>query len=240
MDITNINQVIRAMCVEVKEQEKSTLNWQLLTEEDLLYEVVISIFSSQMVFELAIATVDKLRELGRLQLPQPGLNFEEYKLSIITVLSEPIPIVGNNGITRFVKPRFKNRLATFLTTNIIEIYGRGYSVKQILFSANSVKKAREALIRHVQGFGPKQSSLFLRRVGYCTDLAVLDIHVLDYLRLAKGLTLQANKLSCLSFYEHIENKFREVADSFGYSVGCVDLATWLTMRVAKRGNYLWA
>ena len=40
------------------------------------------------------------------------------------------------------------------------------------------------------------------------------------------------------FYEEIEETFREVAADFGHSLGCVDLATWLTMRVAKRDALL--
>ena len=89
-------------------------------------------------------------------------------------------------------------------------------------------------MQYVWGFGPKQASLFLRRVGYCSDLAVLDVHVLDYLQLARGLSPSPSKLGRLSFYEEIEDTFREISVEFGYSVGCVDLATWVAMRVAKK------
>lgn len=94
------------------------------------------------------------------------------------------------------------------------------------------------MILSVWGFGPKQASLFLRRVGYCADLAVLDVHVLDYLHLTRGLRIAPNRLGRLSCYEEIEDTFREIASRFGHSLGCVDLATWLTMRVAKREAYL--
>jgi N-glycosylase/DNA lyase len=73
---------------------------------------------------------------------------------------------------------------------------------------------------------------------WCADLAVLDVHVLDYLQLARGLSLSPSKLGRLSLYEEIENTFREISAEFGHSMGCVDLATWLTMRVVKKEAFL--
>jgi N-glycosylase/DNA lyase len=63
---------------------------------------------------------------------------------------------------------------------------------------------------------------------------VLDRHVLDYFRLALGANAESAVLGRLSGYERIETEFQRVATAFGHSVGCVDLALWVTMRVAKR------
>ena len=114
------------------------------------------------------------------------------------------------------------------------IYKRNMSLRMILCSAQSSRHARELLVEAVWGFGPKQASLFLRRIGFCSSLAVLDTHVLDYLRLARGIDPKPGVLSRLSTYEKIEAEFKIVAEEFGHSVGCVDLAMWITMRVAKR------
>jgi len=111
---------------------------------------------------------------------------------------------------------------------------QGQSLRKILFSAGSAREAREILVKQVWGFGPKQASLFLRRVGYSAQLAVLDTHILDYLRLARGIDPKPSALSRLPSYEQIEAEFQRVAADFGHSVGCVDLAMWVTMRVAKR------
>jgi N-glycosylase/DNA lyase len=107
-------------------------------------------------------------------------------------------------------------------------------VRGILFSARSARHARELLVNAVSGFGPKQASLFLRRVGYCSELAILDTHILDYLRMAHGIDPKPGMLSRLTSYERIEVEFQRVASEFGHAVGCVDLAMWITMRVAKR------
>lgn len=238
MNMYIINRTIRAMCIEVEAQGGPMQDWRRLTEDELRYEAAVCMFGSQMVFELAVATADRLRSEGFLRPQKSGLNSVEYEAKVIAALSEPLPISAKDSTTRWVRPRFKNRLASLLTTTVTEMYRKNRSIRELLFSAKSAKEARESLMQNVWGFGPKQSSLFLRRVGYCADLAVLDVHVLDYLRLARGLTLSPSRLGCLPFYEKIEDTFREVAAEFGYSLGCVDLATWLTMRVAKREAYL--
>lgn len=238
MKVKVINQTIRKMCIEIKAQGRGLQNWQLLTEEELLYEAAVCVIGSQMKFESAVAIADRLRDTYLLRPQRYGFDCATLEISIVNVLSEPVAVLDNNGATRCVRPRFKNRIASLLTLTISEIYGKSKTIRQLLLRAETAKEAREVMVQNVWGFGPKQASLFLRRIGYCADLAVLDIHVLDYLRLTRGVTIPLSKLGRLQFYEEVEDNFREIAIEFGYSVGCVDLATWLTMRVAKREAYL--
>lgn len=237
MNADIINRTIDAMCSEITAQCGSVPDWRLLTEDELLYEAAICIFGSQMQFELAVATADRLQNRGLLH-SKHLLEMADYETLILNALSEPLPLTDKDGGVRRVRARFRNRLASLLTTTVAEIYGTGNSLRRLLFSADGAKDARKALMLSVWGFGPKQASLFLRRVGYCADLAVLDVHVLDYLHLTCGLRVTPSRLGRLSCYEEIEDTFREVASRFGHSLGCVDLATWLTMRVAKREAYL--
>lgn len=237
MDVEVINRTIDAMCSEIQAQGNSSLDWKLLAEDELLYEAAICIFGSQMQFELAVAAVERLRDRGMMR-SQHLRDLANYESLILDALNQPLPLTCNDGSLRWVRARFKNRLASLLATTVAEVYGKGTSLRKILFAAQGPKDARKSLMLSVWGFGPKQASLYLRRVGYCADLAVLDVHVLDYLRLARGLRVAPNRLGRLSCYEEIEDAFRDVASRFGHSLGCVDLATWLTMRVAKRDAYI--
>lgn len=238
MTVDVINQTIRAMCLEIETQASATQNWQLMSEEEFLYEAAICIFGSQMVFEMAVATADRLREKKLLQPAPRSRSVQDIERDVVEALSDSLPIPAYDGTQRWVRPRFKNRLASLLAKTIGEIYGQSRTIRGFLSDARNAREARETLMQHVWGFGPKQASLFLRRVGYCADLAVLDVHVLDYLQLARGLSLSPSKLGRLPLYEEVEDTFREVAAEFGHSIGCVDLATWLTMRVAKREAFL--
>lgn len=238
MTITIINKTIRTICQELMRQRSQSRNWYMMTEEELLYEVSICIFGSQMLFEMAVAMADRLREWKLLQPTSHATTPKAIWQCFVCALSDPLPIINSDGVKLMLKPRFKKRLAFLLATTIKEIYGQSRTIRDFLYTASHAKEARELLIQHVWGFGPKQASLFLRRVGYSDDLAVLDIHVIDYLQMACGISLSRNKLSCLTFYEEIEDIFRTVAAQFGHSVGCVDFATWLTMRVAKREAFI--
>jgi N-glycosylase/DNA lyase len=232
-----LDHTIRVLCDEVKNSDRSDHDWRLLTEEELLHEAAICMFSSQMVFEVAESAANRLKERALLRPPGRTVRGDGYEASLVAALSEPLE-VERGGTVRYVLPRFRNRLASLLSTTVVSMHRQGQSLRKILISAGSARCARELLIEHVWGFGPKQASLFLRRVGYCAELAVLDTHVLDYLRITRGITPKPSALSRLKSYEMIETEFKIIDADFGHSVGCVDFAMWITMRVAKREAYL--
>lgn len=233
MNVQAVDRTIRVLCAEVKRSDRGIRDWQLRTEEELLHEASICMFSSQMVFEVADAAAGRLRERGLLRAPRRTIDRAEYEGRLSAALTEPLA-VERVGKVRHVRPRFRNRLASLLATTVATMHAQGQSLRKILFSSSSAREARERLIKQVWGFGPKQASLFLRRAGYCAELAVLDTHILDYLRVVRGIDPKPTVLARLAGYEQIEVEFQRVAAEFGHSVGCVDLAMWVTMRVAKR------
>ncbi len=233
MDVSSINYTIRGLCEEVAMLPVPGPLWPNISEEKLLAELALCIFSSQILFEVALGTVKHLKEVGLLN-PLTCGSVIDYTESVRAALIMPLEVATGNNVPRTTRVRFPNRLATLLASTVQRIYGSGISIGWILRSAESPYDARALLIKNVSGFGPKQASLYLRRTGYCSDLAVLDTHVIDYLRITNGIEISPSHLSKLSFYEKIEIEFAKIADQFGYTVGCVDLATWVTMRVAKR------
>lgn len=240
MNLFVINQTIQEMCLEVANIPQTKMNWRRLSEELILYEAAVCIFSSQMIFEVAEAAAKRILDFGLLRRRYLTGDFPDYKMLLLDAWSEPLMVANRAGFVREVRPRFRNRLASLLGDTINYIHRRGSSLRKILATALTPCHAREMLVKTVWGFGPKQASLFLRRIGFCSDLAVLDTHILDYLRLAKGFAPKPSTLARLPSYEEIEKEFSCIASEFGYSIGCVDLATWITMRVAKRETSLWA
>lgn len=233
-----VNRAIRAVCLEVNSLNTEGADWRLLTEDELFYETAVCVFGSQMMFETAVAAAERLKELGLLSWNEAAKLSDEYEGYVIRALSTAV-CINVNGTRRFVLPRFRNRLAAMLATTVTTLREERSSLSSLLRFAESAKHARKLLVSAVSGFGPKQASLFLRRVGYCSELAVLDTHVLDYLRLSLGIDPKPGALSRLHSYERIELEFFRVAREFGHAVGCVDLAMWVTMRVAKREAILW-
>lgn len=238
MSLQIINKAIMAMCGEVESQSHASTDWRQLSEAQLLYEVVVCIAGSQMLFEMAVGIADHLRACELLNPSDALFDGNTYEDRLIQSLSRQILMVTKEGTSRLVNPRFKNRLASLTASTVAKIYGEGLTIKKILKSTKSARSTREVLVSKVCGFGPKQASLFLRRIGYCSELAVLDVHVLDYLELAKGFSIKASTLGRLSVYERVEDEFRGIATQFGHAIGCVDLAMWVTMRVAKQEAYI--
>ncbi len=234
MTLALINQTIKELCSEAEATSSPDTAWHRLTEEELLQEAATCIFGSQMIYEVSVATAERLRQQGLLRHDQYGDNWQSvYETKLVASFSTPLT-VKVNGKKRTMRPRFKNRLASLLAKTVATMREQGTSLHRILSSAPSARDARKILIKMVWGFGPKQASLFLRRIGFCSELAVLDTHVLDYLRMARGIAPRPGTLSRLSGYERIEDEFQRLATEFGHAVGSLDLAMWVTMRVAKR------
>ena len=230
-----IDRAIRVLCSELGSLPSTATDWRFIAEEELLHEATVCIFSSQMLYEVAVAAANRVRANGLLSMDRISASALDYKARLLTALSEPLA-VEINGEHRRILPRFRNRLVFLLASTVEGVHSRQSTLQETLFSAQSPRHARRLLIKAVSGFGPKQASLFLRRVGFSSDLAVLDTHVLDYLWLVRGIDPKPGALSRLRSYEYIEAEFERVANDFGYPVGCVDLAIWVTMRVAKRGE----
>ena len=238
-----IDQTIQRLCREIHTHKQCSQNWHFCSEEDLLYEACTCIFGSQMVFEVAEAAAHTLKDQGLLRLPAIPAEIESYKKILIVAMSDSFSVTIN-GEKRKLRIRFRNRLASLLVATVANMRTQDQTLKktlrncsQLSFPEQEARKSQEArkcLIRLVCGFGPKQASLFLRRIGFCSDLAVLDTHIIDYLRARKGIDPKPSELSLLFKYEKIETEFRKIAEEFGYPIGCVDLAMWVTVRVAKR------
>jgi len=98
------------------------------------------------------------------------------------------------------------------------------------FDANTVKKladenpsnAREWLAENIKGIGMKESSHFLRNIGY--DIAIIDFHILDILKrsgiIKRGIELNKNS------YIEIENKLKIIAKSAKLTMAELDLYLW--------------
>jgi N-glycosylase/DNA lyase len=234
LSLTKLNRAITDLCRYICSIEHPKTSWKSVSEKQLFYEATICIFGSQMLYEGAVALANKVQSKQMLSPDFVRLNLSSYESSLRNALSDRITFFDSSGIERNVYPRFKNRLAFLLAKTAKRLYVDGPPIQDLLNSAANDRAARQILVESVAGFGPKQASLFLRRIGYSSGLAVLDVHILDYLELARGVRTKEHSLSRISSYETVESEFHGVAADFGHSVGCVDLATWVTMRVAKR------
>lgn len=84
-------------------------------------------------------------------------------------------------------------------------------------------EAREFLMDNLYGLGMKESSHYLRNLGYF-DLSIIDRHVIDFLRTYLELNI-TNKLTKKRYLEY-EGVLRSISTFLGIPPGIFDLYIW--------------
>lgn len=104
-------------------------------------------------------------------------------------------------------------------------------IDELLDSNETVYSKREQLVQLVDGFGFKESSHFLRNIGY-DGIAILDRHILrnlsDY-----GVVNGEAKITSPKKYFEIETKFRKFSERIEIALEELDLLLW-----AKETGYV--
>jgi len=117
--------------------------------------------------------------------------------------------------------RFADRRAEY----IVEARRLATKLKQTIQGFSKTSDARKWLVENVKGLGWKESSHFLRNVGYF-DVAILDRHIVSNMREhgliqdddRKGLTKRR--------YLEYERLLEYVAERVGMTLGEMDLYLW--------------
>ncbi|MBW2986611.1 N-glycosylase/DNA lyase, partial [Candidatus Woesearchaeota archaeon] len=84
--------------------------------------------------------------------------------------------------------------------------------------------ARTWIVKNIKGLGFKESSHFLRNVGY-KNLAILDRHILTVMHNHKLLKQKPKTLNKKNYLE-IENQFLNLAKKLSMSAAELDLYMW--------------
>ena len=120
------------------------------------------------------------------------------------------------GAIKKNKHRFHNNKAKFI------LAARQFTdIKDIitgLVSGQGESSAREWLVKNIKGLGYKESSHFLRNVGYF-NFAILDRHIL-------ALMNEDKKALNKEKYLKIEAKFKQLASKLGMAPAELDLYMW--------------
>ena len=126
--------------------------------------------------------------------------------------------------------RFADRRAEY----IVEARRLAPGLKRTIQGFTNTGEARRWLVENVKGLGWKESSHFLRNVGYL-DLAILDRHIIANMREHGLVQDEGGKGLTKRRYLEYERLLKEVADRVGMALGEMDLYLWYrkTGRVLK-------
>ena len=117
------------------------------------------------------------------------------------------------------KYRFYNRRAHF-----IALANKHKKIKSILTKIKDHNKKREWLVQNIKGLGYKESSHFLRNIGYL-NFAILDKHIINLMHKSERIK-KIPKTLTKAKYLNIESKIKEIADYLNMYPGELDLYMW--------------
>jgi len=233
-----MNILLEKSVVQIAEQVsrfERTRQWQNYSEDELWREFIACNLGSRVKFELTKATISYLDSRGILKYCRTEFNNTDLERVISDSLRQPLTVeIAGRCIRR--KYPFHNLKARHITRTAVSIYGSGTSLVKILKMGRDPLETRNLLVSKSVGIGPKQASLFLRNIGYCTDLAVLDVHVLRYMSFVGLLPSIIKTVQNIRQYEMLENLLRAYSYKLSLSMGTLDISIWIVMRVAYKGG----
>jgi len=114
--------------------------------------------------------------------------------------------------------RFPNIRAEYICSSV----HHKQNLSEIL-SSYTGEKLREWFVTHIKGLGYKESSHFLRNIGF-DDYAIIDFHIVDLL--VNFNYISRPKTMTKKTYITIENILRSIAEQTGLTLGELDLYLW--------------
>ena len=115
--------------------------------------------------------------------------------------------------------RFPNSRANF----IFEARKYKDNIKDILFSLGDEIKMRDWLVKNLKGLGYKESSHFLRNIGF-KNISIIDFHIIDLL--VKNRIIEKPKTITPKKYLEIEEILRQITKKTNTNLGELDLYLW--------------
>lgn len=227
-DAFALKEAVRRVCQELRclSPVRSVATWR---ELDLLYELVACLLGSRVRYEVALAAAQRLRKSEILERPLNAMKSVPSK-QLAEILA---PNSAQHGHSSPRYP-FSRTRSEYVARTLATVYRDRGSLHQLLSEASSPKDARRRIVAAAVGVGPKQASLFLRNVGFSTELAILDSHVLRYMSLLGINPSQRLNVGSLRSYELFECRLRKHSEEFGAQIGEIDRGVWIVMRVASQ------
>jgi len=180
-----------------KAEIKSRLNdFANLHKDDYFYELCFCILTPQSSAKRADSCIKELK----------NLDFKNKNINPFQILHKKI--------------RFHNHKSAYLV-KAKENYKK---IERAIENIKDSKELREFLVKNIKGYGYKESSHFLRNIGY-KNLAILDRHILknlNKLKIIHEIPKSLNKDN----YLKIEKQFQEFAEKINIPMDELDLLFW--------------
>jgi len=169
--------------------------------------------------------------------------FSEMSFCLLTAnanalrCDEAIKLLKKNGLLlkgspEKLKPylkgrvRFHNKKAEFIV-RARGIFKRGKLIKvKGIIDPKDIIATRDWLVENIKGYGYKESSHFLRNIGFGQNIAILDRHILKNLKGYGVIGKIPDSVGSRKVYIEIEDKMRKFSKEAGIPLDALDLLFW--------------
>jgi N-glycosylase/DNA lyase len=122
--------------------------------------------------------------------------------------------------------RFKNNKALNVVMARELFCGRGSrGIRECMLQFSTVQDRREWLVSRVRGMGFKEASHFLRNIGFCEGISILDRHILKNLH-ALGLIDDIPESLTRGRYLAVEEAMKRYSEEIGIPLSHLDFVFW--------------
>lgn len=202
--------------------------WDAMSEDELWEELCLCILSSNVPYELAKSAFFHLRDvllLRRRWLTQSSDSSGKIAQELSRQIYLPKKKNGDYRKYRFPKIRAENVMSAAKT-----LYVRNSGLFKVLKNANSEHEARKFLVKNIAGVGMKEASHFLRNIGYSESLAIIDSHVVAFLKEIEALPQVKIRSITPQIYMKLERILQDLCNCLDVSLSTFDMAIWHYMR----------
>lgn len=227
MQIDQINTAINNFCYDLQDRIKPRC-FEMMTEKEVVVELINCILGSNVKYEMSITYAYVLGEYIEC-LDASQITSTVFDKNILLKLSSKAinEVIGKE----FNSYRFPNRASINIQKTISNISLRYGTVSNLIRSFSDYRELRLELVNTCYGIGPKQASHFLKNIGFTDNVAILDSHILNYLKLNNNSIPLNYNVTSIKNYESIEEIFiSQARDNFRFPISLVDQSIWFIMR----------
>lgn len=211
------------VCEDLARRDQGTRNRQW-NRDRVLREASGCVLASQVPHAMAVAALGRLGREGLL----PRGSRPPCGARIVRALRSPL--------SRSYPRAY--RFPEMARTRLVRLASSTDELVDAALHESDLRIARRRLVRLGCGLGPKQASLLLRNIRQGAPLAVLDVHLLAFMRVA-DLTPALAVPTRLGAYEILEQRLGDYACGLGVPMCRLDVAAWIVMRAARAKGATW-
>lgn len=228
VDCSVVPEPILAHYDKLRSSIKLDSDWSKLSEEHIWQEMCFCILSANVSYDLVKSCIAVLNSYGYLD-PKWIISNKSSSRMLYRILNSPVfePRKKDGSLRKY---RYPNMRSKQIVKAARFIYSKNNSLKKILKEFTSDIDARNYLALNISGLGIKEASHFLRNIRYSDSLAILDIHMLEFLRQRTLIQLKKGYALTKNVYLRIETILRNFVKFHKLNLAIFDLAVWHYMR----------